>query len=250
MLVRVEHVMGMAVSLDLADPLPAPELERLADEVFDWLRLVDATFSTYKADSEISRLGRGELRREDCSPMVGEVLDRCAELWDETRGYFDIMAGGSLDPSGYVKGWAVQRACDRLQLRGSSHHCLNAGGDIFVRGAAPGRSAWRVGLRHPWEPMSLAWVLEVTDMAVATSGTYERGLHVFDPFTGEPAAALRSVTVVGPDLGTADAYATAALAMGEAGIDWLAQLPGHECAVVTEDGRAMRSDGLPVAADT
>ena len=114
MLVRVEHVMGMAVSLDLADPLPAPELERLADEVFAWLRLVDTTFSTYKADSEISRLGRGELRREDCSPMVGEVLDRCAQLWDETRGYFDIMAGGRLDPSGYVKGWAVQRACDRL----------------------------------------------------------------------------------------------------------------------------------------
>ena len=87
-------------------------------------------------------------------------------------------------------------------------------------------------------------------MAVATSGTYERGLHVFDPFTGEPATALRSVTVVGPELGTADAYATAALAMGEAGIDWLAQLPGHECAVVTEDGRAMRSDGLPVVADS
>jgi thiamine biosynthesis lipoprotein len=248
-LVRVEHVMGMPISLDLSDDLPLPELERLADGVFDWLRVVDTIFSTYKPESEVSRLARGELRREDCSPVVGEVLDRCAELWQETDGYFDISAGGKLDPSGYVKGWAVQRACDRLFAEGSANHCLNAGGDVFVRGAPRARERWRVGIRHPWEALSVAWVLEVTDMAVATSGTYERGFHVFDPYTGAPAKALRSVTVVGPELGTADAYATAALAMGLKGIDWLAGLPGHECAVVTEDGRAMRSDGLPVTAD-
>jgi len=245
-LVRVEHVMGMAISLDLSDDLPLPELERLADGVFGWLRLVDSVFSTYKPDSEISRLGRGELRREQCSPFVGEVLDRCAELWQETGGYFDINAGGTLDPSGYVKGWAVQRACDRLRAEGAANHCLNAGGDIFVSGSPGPRKNWRVGIRHPWEPLAVAWVLEVTDTAVATSGTYERGLHVIDPYTGKPASALRSVTVVGPELGTADAYATAALAMGLKGIDWLATLPGHECAVVTEDGRALRSDGLPV----
>ncbi|MET7399888.1 FAD:protein FMN transferase [Dactylosporangium sp. NPDC005572] len=239
--------MGMAVSLDLADDLPVPELERLADGVFDWLRVVDTIFSTYKPESEISRLGRGELRRADCSPVVGEVLDRCAELWRETDGYFDINAGGRLDPSGYVKGWAVQRACDRLLAEGSANHCLNAGGDIFVRGAPGGRSRWRVGIRHPWEAMSVAWVLEVTNTAVATSGTYERGNHVLNPFTGAPATALRSVTVVGPELGTADAYATAALAMGMRGLDWLATLPGHECAVVTEEGQAMRSPNLPVA---
>jgi FAD:protein FMN transferase len=246
-LVRVEHVMGMAVSLDLGDELPVGELERLADGVFEWLRLVDGIFSTYKPESEISRLGRGELRREQCSPVVGEVLDRCAELWTETGGYFDVNAGGALDPSGYVKGWAVQRACERLRAEGSDNHCLNAGGDVFVRGAPRGRERWRVGVRHPWEALAVAWVLEVSDTAVATSGTYERGLHVLNPFTGAPAKELRSVTVVGPDLGTADAYATAALAMGLDGIDWLASLPGHECAVVTEDGRALRSDGLPVA---
>jgi thiamine biosynthesis lipoprotein len=240
----------MAISLDLDDDLPVDELERLADGVFDWLRVVDLTFSTYKPESEISRLARGEVRREDCSPVVGEVLDRCAELWTETNGYFDINAGGVLDPSGYVKGWAVQRACDRLLEQGSANHCLNAGGDVFVRGAPRGRDRWRVGIRHPWEAMSVAWVLEVSDTAVATSGTYERGLHVLDPFRGVPATDLRSVTVVGPDLGTADAYATAALAMGHAGIDWLATLPGHECAVVTSDGRALRSDGLPVAAQS
>jgi thiamine biosynthesis lipoprotein len=57
------------------------------------------------------------------------------------------------------------------------------------------------------------------------------------------------VTVVGPELGTADAFATAALAMGHKGLDWLATLDGHESAAITEDGRAFRSDGLPVAPD-
>ncbi|WP_426510316.1 FAD:protein FMN transferase [Dactylosporangium sp. McL0621] len=247
-LVRVEHVMGMAVTLNLdGDDRPVYELERLADDVFAWLRRVDETFSTYKPESEISRLGRGEVRRADCSPLVGEVLDRCTELWNATGGYFDVNAGGLLDPSGYVKGWAVQRAGDRLRAEGAVNHCLNAGGDIVVRGAPRGRERWRVGVRHPWEPMAVAWVLEVTDTAVATSGTYERGLHVLDPFTGRPAGELCSVTVVGPELGTADAYATAALAMGRPGIDWLATLPGHESAVVTQDGQALRSDGLPVA---
>src|SRR5512132_3842717 len=107
-LVRVEHVMGMAVSLDLDDELPVDALERLADGVFGWLREVDSIFSPYKPESEISRLGRGEVRREECSAVVGEVLDRCAELWSETGGYFDVSAGGVLDPSGYVKGGAVQ----------------------------------------------------------------------------------------------------------------------------------------------
>jgi len=246
-LVRVEHVMGMAVTLNLDDELPVHELERLADGVFAWLRHVDEVFSTYKPESDISRLARGELRREACSPLVAEVLDRCAQLWEATGGYFDVNAAGSLDPSGYVKGWAVQRACDRLRDEGSANHCLNAGGDVVVHGAPRGRERWRVGIRHPWDPMAVAWVLEVTDTAVATSGTYERGLHVIDPFTGRPAGDLRSVTVVGPELGAADAYATAALAMGLRGADWLATLAGHESAVVTQDGRALRSDGLPTA---
>ncbi|HZM76250.1 MAG TPA: FAD:protein FMN transferase, partial [Candidatus Limnocylindrales bacterium] len=107
---------------------------------------------------------------------------------------------------------------------------------------------WRVGIRHPFEPMKLAWVLEGTDLAVATSGTYERGFHVVDPFHGVPAEALCSVTVTGIDLGRADALATAATAMGRKGIDWLAGLAGFESAVVTREGDAFRSDGLPVAA--
>jgi thiamine biosynthesis lipoprotein len=244
---RVEHVMGMPVSLHIADDLPAAELALLADAVFVWLRDVDERFSTYKVDSEVNRLARGELRREDCSADLGYVLDRCAELWTATDGYFDAYASGSLDPSGYVKGWAVQVASDRLANGGSVHHWLNAAGDISLRGGPVPGESWRIGIRHPFDAQRLAWVLTGTDLAVATSGTYERGFHVVDPYTGQPAKELCSVTVVGPDLSVADAYATAALAMGRRGLGWLAKLDGYESAAVTADGEAYRSDGLPVA---
>jgi FAD:protein FMN transferase len=243
---RVEQVMGTAISLELAGDLPYPKLSLLADEVFGWLRLVDERFSTYRPASEVCRLDRGELRVEDCAADVRWVLDRCAWLWRETDGYFDAYATGRLDPSGYVKGWAVQVASDRLLGAGLADHCLNAGGDIRVRGHPEPGQPWRIGIRHPWEATAVCWVLAGTDLAIATSGTYERGTHVVDPRSGIPATALRSVTVVGADLGSADAYATAALAMGTAGLDWLAGLDGYESAVVTEDGRLFRSEGLPV----
>jgi FAD:protein FMN transferase len=132
---------------------------------------------------------------------------------------------------------------------GSVNHCINAGGDVRSRGRpAPGRT-WRIGIRHPWQADKLCWVVAGTDIAVATSGTYERGHHVIDPKTGQPARDLRSVTVTGPDLALADTYATAGLAMGGPGLDWLARLAGsgYESAVVTERGQAFRSDGFPVA---
>jgi len=243
--VVVQHIMGTAISLHLADDLPEPVLQTLADDAFAWLREVDRRFSTYKHDSEISRLANGELTLQSCSSQVRAVLDTCTDLWQATRGYFDVYATGTLDPSGYVKGWAAQVASDRLAAAGSVNHCLNAGGDVRVRGVSPSGQPWRIGIRHPWQPQHTSWILYGTDLAVATSGVYERGHHVIDPHTGQPNHALRSVTVTGPDLGIADAYATAAMAMGPSGVDWLAALDGYETAVVCQDGRAMRSDGLP-----
>lgn len=245
---RVEQIMGTGVSLDLADPLPLPTLDRLADEVFDWLREVDARFSTYRHDSEISRFGRGDLSLDDASPDLRHVLERCADLWRDTVGYFDSYATGQLDPSGYVKGWAVQVASDRLLAAGAANHCLNAGGDVRVRGQSAAGRPWRIGVRDPWDATAVCWVITGTDLAVATSGVYERGPHVIDPYRGRPAEGLRSVTVAGPDLGTADAYATAALAMGKTGAEWLAGFsPEYECAVVTDDERYLSSAGLPLA---
>jgi FAD:protein FMN transferase len=240
---RTESVMGTGATLEL--PLGTAEAESLADHVFAWLNEVDRRFSTYKADSEVCRFERGELPLTACSSDFREVLERCADLWQETDGYFDAYATGRLDPSGYVKGWSVQVASEWLTAAGAVNHLLDAGGDIQARGRPRPGEEWRIGVRHPWQPASVCWVLAGTDIAVATSGTYERGLHVINPRTGKPAGTLRSVTVVGRDLALADAYATAAVAMGQSGIAWLGQLDGYEAGVVTEDGECYRSDGLP-----
>jgi thiamine biosynthesis lipoprotein len=241
--------MGTVVSIELADSHPAAVLTGMIGDVCAWLHEVDARFSTYRPDSEVNRFQRRELALDDCSPDMRHVLDACADLWRETDGYFDAYASGPLDPSGYVKGWSVEVASARLAAAGSTRHYINAGGDIRMRGLNPEGNAWRVGIRHPWEADKLSWVLALTDGAVATSGCYERGDHVRNPRTGNPASGLRSVTVVGPDLARADAYATAGLAMGEAGIAWLAHraADGYDSAVVTDDGRAFTSAGLPAA---
>jgi thiamine biosynthesis lipoprotein len=229
---EVRDIMGMPITIDApgaVDPEPA----------FAWLREVDATFSTYREDSEIRRLDRGELTLAQCRPEVDEVLTACLALERETRGYFSVRAAGRLDPSGYVKGWAVAGAATRLAAAGAPAFCINAGGDVVARGRR-----WRVGVRHPEQHGKLAAVLAVEDLAVATSGEYERGAHILDPHTGEPPTGLLSVTVVGPDLARADAYATAAFAMGADGPAWTARLDGYDSMCVTSDGRVLSTPGF------
>jgi len=240
---RVEHVMGMPISVDVRDPgVPGSAL----DVAFAWLRHVDEVFSTYRADSEISRLGRGELTLGECSAEVQEVLDLCDQLAGVTDGYFDVRADhGRLDPSGLVKGWSVERASALLGEAGSANHCINAAGDVRVRGEPePGRP-WQIGVLHPHHADAITTVVAVRDAAVATSGTYERGLHVFDPHTHLPADDLASVTVVGADLTFADAFATAALARGPSAAAWLTRLASHEAYLVDGGGYAWWTPGFP-----
>jgi thiamine biosynthesis lipoprotein len=238
---RVEHVMGTAISVDVRDAGVGPgEL----DDIFRWFRYVDETFSTYQDSSQISRLGRGEVAVADCDPEVGRVLERCDQVGRASGGYFDIRATGVLDPSGLVKGWSVELASAMLVERGALNHCINAGGDIRIRGEpAPGRP-WRVGIVHPLEPRSLTVVVEGHHLAVATSGVAERGRHVSDPHTGRAADALASVTLVGPELTLTDAYATAALAMGLAAPAWLAGLADHEAYIVDAGGHVWWTAGF------
>jgi thiamine biosynthesis lipoprotein len=235
--VRVERaVMGMPVTIQLRDATPdATAVER----AFAWLDWVDATFSTYRASSEISRIGRGELEPRDAHPLVRRVLARCERLRRATRGAFDLRATGRVDPSGLVKGWAVDRAVALLEAAGARDLCVDAGGDVCVRGGP-----WRIGIRHPREPGRLAAVLELSAGAVATSGSYERGAHIVDPRTGRPPAGVQSVTIVGPELGTADAYATAAFAMGSAGPRWTARLAGYGALTITDDDRTLSTPGF------
>ncbi|HEX7490732.1 MAG TPA: FAD:protein FMN transferase [Candidatus Limnocylindrales bacterium] len=225
---RVEQIMGTAIGLDVRDPAVEPEALELA---FDYLREVDRQFSPYKPDSEVSRLIRGEVTEADCSPDLRAVLNMCEEIRARTEGYFDIRGhrtDGRPDPTGLVKGWSLENAGRILEANGAANYCINGGGDVVVRGeAAPGQP-WRVGIRHPLVANKLATVLSVRDGAVATSGAYERGEHISDPFTGKVPAGVLSVTVVGPSLTYADAYATAAFAMGPTRLAWLAALPDYE----------------------
>ena len=232
---RVEQIMGTAISLDVRDADVMPGA--LAD-AFEYLRRVDNRFSTYKPESEVSRLGRGEMQERDCSPELREVLQLCEEVRRDSEGYFDIRAhriDGGLDPSGLVKGWSLENAGRILEAAGAHNYCINGGGDIVAHGEAAPGLAWRIGIRHPMIADRLAAVLAVRDGCVATSGAYERGEHVRNPFTGSAPSGVLSVTVVGPSLTFADAYATAAFAMGPTGLAWVAGRPGYEGCVVTAD---------------
>ena len=243
-LLRVEHVMGMPIVVDVRDEVVAPSA---LDDVFAWFVEVDERFSTYKPDSEISRINRGELHIRDAHPDVREVLDRCEELRTETGGYFDVRASGpGLDPSGLVKGWATARAAALLDAAGALNYCVNAGGDLQLRGDALPDAGWRVGIQHPRERDAVAAVIVSSGaLAVATSGDSARGAHVLDPHTGLPPHGLLSVTITGPELATADAYATAAFAMGLPGATWAAQLVGYEALAITDEQRALRTPGFP-----
>jgi thiamine biosynthesis lipoprotein len=243
-----EDVMGTVATVEIRSPGAAGP--RLLADAFAWLHEVDRRFSTYRSDSEVSRFDRGEVTLAECSPDLRFVLDECAELWRRTDGYFDCYATGRLDPSGYVKGWAVQTASERLTAAGAANHYVDTGGDIQARGRPAPDREWVIGVRHPWIRDKVCWVLSGTDIAVATSGTYERGAHVVNPRSGLPAWHIRAVTVVGRDLALADAYATTALAMGNAALGWLSQLDGHSAGLVLADGTSYVSPGLPLADPT
>ncbi len=203
------------------------------------------------------RIGRGELRPDDASPEVREVLDLCEQMRLESRGAFDIGAGAHpslpprpgrapLDPSGLVKGWAVARAGQMLRDAGATNFSVSAGGDLIAGGYPhDGAAGWRVGVQHPWEHDRVAAVLTVSDRAVATSGRYERGEHIIDPRSGLPAYGLASVTVVGPDLALADAYATATMVLGPIdGMRWLATRVGYEGIAIGDDRVVTTTPGL------
>ncbi|MCU0281042.1 MAG: FAD:protein FMN transferase [Acidimicrobiia bacterium] len=235
---RVERVMGTAVSL--AVPTGAPPT--ILDEVFAWLQWVDRTFSVHRPDSQVSRVGSGELSPGQAHRLVDEVLDRCAELFLETEGWFDawpLGPAGKVDPSGYVKGWSIDVACALLAGAGIRDYCLAAGGDVRVAGWAGDGAPWRIGVQHPIDRQSVAAVIQASPLAVATSGAYERGAHIH----GRRSERLLSATVAGPRLGMADALATALFAAdGEA--PWFARFRGYEYLTIGRDARVRWTPGL------
>jgi FAD:protein FMN transferase len=240
----VEHLMGMPVSLALrgrhVDDDAAHEAWR---RCLESLRAVDATFSTYRDDSFISRLNQGEVSVDDGPAEVREVLALGEQARRESDGAFDVrrVAGDGttrLDTDGVVKGWAVQRASAAFADLPDTDYCLSAGGDMVCHVADDTRPPWRIGIEDPHDPSTLAATVEVRRGAVATSGHTHRGRHVVDARTGEAPSGVASVTVLADDLTWADLDATTAYALGADALTWLRGRAGRRGLVVWDDGRA------------
>lgn len=248
-IVHVEDVMGTVASFRIT---PSPDalagvVEQLLLAACASLHDADAVFSTWKPQSPLSRVRRGELAMADAPPEVGVVLDLCEKACDVTGAWFDPWAmPGGVDPTGLVKGWAVERALGVLQTADVAAASVNAGGDVAVFGPPPEGGRWRFGIRHPWRGDALACVVHV-DSALATSGTYERGDHLVDPRSGEHRARAVSASVIGPSLSFADAFATALAVGGDDALAALASVRGYEGYLIRPDGTEAWTDGMAFA---
>jgi FAD:protein FMN transferase len=242
---HLENVMGTIVVIDV---YAGGELGGQLAEAVAILHRADAIFSTWQADSPVSKLRRGEITRAQAPAVVAEILDRCAVARDLSDGWFDPWAvPGGFDPSGYVKGWAAQNAAAAFGAVGICGVLVNAAGDIASTGGMGAGRPFRIGIADPRSPLSLAEIVEL-DGGIATSGTYERGQHLIDPHSGRPAARAASASVTGPDLGLADALATAVAVAGEPGLALIDKLDGYEALVINSDGSKRRTKQFPVAA--
>jgi thiamine biosynthesis lipoprotein len=235
-------LMGMPITVEIVDDAPAG----LLDEVFDYFAAVDARFSTYKPDSEISALNQGRVALADMSLEMQEVLGLAERTRRETDGYFEIKrSDGRLDPSGIVKGWAIRNAADLVRRSGARDFHVDAGGDIQTGGKNPDGEHWRIGIRNPFNEREIIKAVAPKGRGIATSGSYVRGQHIYDPHAPRrPIEDIVSLTVIGPDVLEADRFSTAAFAMGKAGIHFIEELPGFEGYMVDAGGVATQTSGF------
>ncbi len=236
-------MMGMPITVDVVG---SGDDGATIEAVFAYFDAVDRRFSTYKDDSEISAINQGRLREADYSAEMREVLALAERTRLETDGYFDIRtSAGTLDPSGVVKGWAIRNAAALVARTGARNFYVDAGGDIQASGNNPDGKAWRVGIRNPFDQAEIIKVVEPRGKGVATSGTYVRGQHIYDPHArGKTIDEIVALTVIGPDVLEADRFATAAFAMGRSGIGFIEQMPGLEGYLVDRDRRATFTSGF------
>lgn len=237
---QTKLIMGMPITIEIIDTVPALRIK----EIFDYFRAVDARFSTYKPASEISRINSG-LPKNQWSREMKQILSLCQQTKLQTGGYFDISRNGRLDPSGLVKGWAIRNAADLLAQRGIQNFYIEAGGDIQVRGTNASGQPWAVGIRNPFNVKEIIKVVQLTTEGIATSGTYVRGEHIYNPLgTGRSGDFVKSLTVIGPNVYEADRFATAAFAMGEQGLGFIESMPGLEAYMVDSTSVATLTSGF------
>jgi thiamine biosynthesis lipoprotein len=241
--------MGTVVTIDLycEHDVPRDQLYVRVARARASLQRAEAVFSTWIPDSPVNQLRRGEITPEEAPAEVAEVLAACELARSLSLGWFDPWAmPGGVDPTGYVKGWAAQRALGALAMPGVTGAIVNAAGDIAAIGSPGANRPFRVGVLDPADQRRLACAVDLAG-AIATSGSYERGAHLVDPRTALPRAEVASASVTGPDLGLADALATAVAVAGPEALGIIEAIDGYEGFVI-EPGPVWRSTtGFPFA---
>lgn len=233
--------MGMPVTVEIVGG-DAGALET----VFDYFKVVDERFSTYKPESEISKINRNELPLNGYSDEMREVFALAKTTEEQCGGYFSIFRpDGLIDPSGIVKSWAIRNAAALVEGMGYQNYFIDVGGDIQPHGTDAEGKEWTIGIRNPFNRTEIVKVIRPGGRGVATSGTYIRGQHIYNPRNpGAPLEDIVSMTVVGPDVYEADRFATAAFAMGKDGIMFIEQLPGFEGYAIDAEGIAVQTSGF------
>lgn len=235
-MVQTRILMGMPITVKILD---ANVSDEWFTKVYDYFDYVDHKFSTYKPDSEISQINAKKITKYSYDMRL--ILDLCEQTKKETNGFFDINHNGKLDPSGLVKGWSIFEAAKILKNLGAKEFFIDAGGDIEAVG-----KVWKIGIKNPFNESEIIKTITLQDAGVATSGTYIRGQHVYNPH--KPDAQLTeivSLTVVGPNVYEADRFATAAFAMGRQGIAFIQRLAGFSGYMIDSDGQATYTDNFP-----
>jgi thiamine biosynthesis lipoprotein len=234
--------MGMPVTVEIVD---GHMQEQDFEMVFGYFDDIDQRFSTYKSTSEISAINRGEITADEYSEEMREVFDLSEQTKQQTQGYFDIHHDGVYDTSGLVKGWAIQNAATLLKHAGLKNFYVDAGGDVQVSGKNDQGNTWQIGIRNPFNRAQIVKVVALHNEGIATSGTYIRGDHIYNPTAKSGITKqVASLTVIGPNVYEADRFATAAFAMGEQGIHFIESMPGLEGYSIDQHGIATYTTGF------
>ena len=235
-------MMDMPITIEIVD---ATATNEIIDQVYEYFTYIDTTFSPFKENSEVSRINRGILGKEEYSSDMKIILALAEQTKQETQGFFDVHQNGKLDPSGIVKGWAINNAAKIVEQAGFSSYYVDAGGDIQVLGTNREGNPWKIGIRHPFEKDKIVKTLAVTNHGIATSGTYLRGQHIYNPKNPkQKITGIVSLTVIGPNIYEADRFATAAFAMERQGIQFIEQLSGFEGYMIDKEGKATYTSGF------
>lgn len=232
---QTKILMDMPITVEIVDKSVT---ENIFDKVFEYLKTVDDKFSTYKKNSEISLINAGIVKKKNFSQDMKEVFQLSQQTKKETDGFFDIYRRGKYDPSGIVKGWAIYNASLIIKRHGFKNFYVDAGGDIQVSGRNKNNDAWKIGIKNPFNQDEIVQVVYILDEGLATSGTYIRGNHIYNPKDNRKENDIISLTVIGPNVYEADRFATAAFAMGKNGILFLERLPGFEGYMIDKSGIA------------